>query len=54
VIALTLALPYLPFATVFGFVPLPAPFMLAIIALTLAYVAAIEIAKKYFYARRRD
>ena len=53
VIALTLALPYLPFAGVFGFVPLPAPLMLAMIALTLAYVVAAEIAKKYFYGRRR-
>jgi Mg2+-importing ATPase len=52
VIALTLALPYLPFAPVFGFVPLPAPLMLAMIVLTLAYVGAAEAAKKYFYGRR--
>jgi P-type Mg2+ transporter len=52
VIALTLALPYLPFSAVFGFVPLPAPMMLAMIALTLAYVAAAEVAKRYFYAHR--
>jgi Mg2+-importing ATPase len=52
VIALTLVLPYLPFASIFGFVPLPAPLMLAMIGLTLAYVAAAEIAKKFFYARR--
>ena len=51
VIAVTLALPYLPFSSVFGFVPLPAPLMLAMIGLTLAYVAAAEVAKKYFYAR---
>ena len=51
VIVLTLALPFLPFSTVFGFVPLPAPLMLAMIALTLAYVVAAEAAKKYFYAR---
>lgn len=36
VIALTLALPFLPFISVFGFVALPAPLMLA---------------KRYFYAR---
>jgi Mg2+-importing ATPase len=51
VIALTLALPYLPGISVFGFVPLPAPLMAAMIALTLAYVAAAEVAKKFFYAR---
>jgi Mg2+-importing ATPase len=53
VIALALALPYLPFVSVFGFVPLPAPMLLAMIALTLAYVAAAEVAKRFFYARRR-
>jgi len=50
-IAVTLALPYLPFSPLFGFVPLPAPLMLAMIGLTLAYVGAAEMAKKYFYAR---
>jgi len=52
VIALTLALPYLPAVSVFGFVPLPAPLMLAMIGLTLGYVVAAEAAKKFFYARR--
>ncbi|MES2787212.1 MAG: magnesium-translocating P-type ATPase [Pseudomonadota bacterium] len=52
VIAFTLALPYLPFASVFGFVALPAPLMLAMIVLTLAYVAAAEVAKRIFYAKR--
>ena len=52
VIVLALALPYLPFVTVFGFVPLPARLMLALITLTLAYVAAAEAAKRFFYARR--
>jgi P-type Mg2+ transporter len=49
---LTLALPYLPFVSVFGFVPLPAPVVLAMIALTLGYVSAAEVAKRFFYARR--
>ena len=51
-IALTLVLPYLPAISLFGFVPLPAPLMLAMIGLTLAYVAAVEVAKRFFYARR--
>ena len=38
-------------STILGFVPLPAPLMLAMIGLTLARVAAAEVAKKYFYAR---
>jgi len=51
VVAVTLALPYAPFAEVFGFVPLPAPLLLAIIGITLLYVVAAELAKKYFFAR---
>jgi P-type Mg2+ transporter len=54
VIALTLILPYLPFSTIFGFVPLPAPLMLMLIGLTVLYVIAAEIAKKYFYAQAQN
>ncbi|MEO7323957.1 MAG: magnesium-translocating P-type ATPase [Dokdonella sp.] len=52
VIAVTMVIPYLPFDSIFGFIPLPAPLMLAMIGLTLAYVVAAEIAKKFFYARQ--
>ena len=51
VIAIALVLPYLPFSSIFGFVPLPAPLMLGMIALALTYVFAVEVAKKFFYAR---
>jgi Mg2+-importing ATPase len=51
VMAIALVLPYLPFSSIFGFVPLPAPLMLGMIGLTLAYVVAVEVAKKWFYAR---
>ncbi|MDR6539114.1 hypothetical protein [Variovorax soli] len=47
-----LALPYLPFVAVLGFVPLPAAVVIAMIVLTLAYVAAAEVAKRFFYVRR--
>ncbi len=50
-IGITLVLPYLPFIAVFGFVPLPAPLMLALLGLTVLYVLATEVAKKYFYSR---
>ena len=50
-IAITLVLPYLPFISVFGFTPLPAPLMLAMLGLTMLYVLATELAKKYFYSR---
>lgn len=51
VAVVALALPYLPFNAVFGFVPLPASLLLGMVGLTLAYVVAVEVAKKSFYAR---
>jgi Mg2+-importing ATPase len=51
VILIALALPYLSFSSVFGFVRLPGNLLLAMIALTLAYVAAVEVAKRWFYRR---
>jgi len=51
VVALTLVLPYLPFSDVFGFVPLPPALLLSIVCITLLYVFAAELAKKYFFAR---
>jgi P-type Mg2+ transporter len=49
--AIALAMPYLPFISVFGFVPLPAPLMAAMLGLTALYVVATEVTKKYFYSR---
>jgi Mg2+-importing ATPase len=50
-IGITLVMPYLPFISVFGFVPLPALLMLTMIGLTILYVLATELTKKYFYSR---
>jgi Mg2+-importing ATPase len=50
-IGFALVLPYLPFISVFGFVPLPAPLMLAMLGLTALYVLATELTKKLFYSR---
>jgi Mg2+-importing ATPase len=50
-IAIALIIPYLPFASILGFVPLPAPLMLAMIGLTALYVVAAEVTKKFFYGR---
>ncbi|MCB2127056.1 MAG: magnesium-translocating P-type ATPase [Rhodobacteraceae bacterium] len=49
--ALALALPYLPGAGWFGFVPLPLPVMAGLVAITLAYLAASEAAKHLYLAR---
>lgn len=54
IIAITLALPYMPFVSVFGFVPLPAPLMFSVLALTGLYVVTTELAKKYFYSRMNN
>ena len=53
-IIITLVIPYLPFNSLFGFIPLPAPLMLAVIGLTALYVLVTEIAKNYFYSRMGD
>jgi Mg2+-importing ATPase len=47
----TLTIPYLPFGGFLGFTPLPAWLMLALLGITALYVAAAELAKKFFYAR---
>jgi Mg2+-importing ATPase len=53
-VGMTLVLPYLPYVSVFGFVPLPAPLMLAMLGLTALYVVATELNKKYFYSRTEN
>jgi Mg2+-importing ATPase len=51
VVVIAIILPYLPINTLFGFIPLPLPLLFAVLGLTLLYVFATEIAKKYFYAK---
>src|SRR5262245_17737015 len=51
-VALTVGLPYLPGAGVFGFVPLPGTLLAAVLIITIAYIAAAEIQKAWFYRQR--
>jgi Mg2+-importing ATPase len=51
VIIIAVVLPYLPINVLFGFIPLPIPLLLAVLGLTLLYILATEIAKKYFYTK---
>ncbi len=51
IVGVTLVMPYLPFNTLLGFLPLPAPLMLTMLGLTALYVLVTEVAKKYFYSR---
>ncbi len=49
---LTLFLPYLPMSsTIFGFTPLPLLTLILLLGITLLYVIANEIAKRFFYKR---
>ncbi|HEX6086935.1 MAG TPA: magnesium-translocating P-type ATPase [Thermoanaerobaculia bacterium] len=48
-IGIAFALPYLPFVGVLGFVPLPPRITIAVAAITVAYVAAAEMTKSWFY-----
>ena len=49
IVALTLLLPYTPLALLFGFVPLPAVFMLVLGGIMVFYVVVAETAKTIFY-----
>ncbi|MGV6874257.1 magnesium-translocating P-type ATPase [Pseudochelatococcus sp. B33] len=49
---LAVAIPYLPGADWFGFVPLPAPIVFGLIAITLAYLMAAEAMKHRFFAHK--
>jgi len=51
IVFLTLILPYTPLAGVFGFSPLPIPFLFFIGLIILVYILTAEIVKKAFYKR---
>jgi Mg2+-importing ATPase len=53
-IALALATPYLPFVGVFGFVPLPPDLLATLAAITVLYVVATELQKRWFYRRNQS
>jgi len=49
--AITLLLPYLPFAGLLGLIPLPASLLFILLFITALYVIGAELAKGYFYAK---
>jgi Mg2+-importing ATPase len=51
-IPLTLAIPFLPGASMLGFVPLPGLITVTIVALAVSYVAVTELQKAWFYRSR--
>jgi Mg2+-importing ATPase len=48
-IAVTIAIPYMPFIGLFGFVPVPGLLIVTIAVITVLYIAATEITKGLFY-----
>ncbi|MCU1536793.1 MAG: Mg(2+) transport ATPase, P-type [Humibacillus sp.] len=50
VVAIGIALPLSPFSHALGFVPLPAGFFLALVAMVVAYLVLIEVSKRLFFA----
>ncbi len=52
VMALTFAIPYLPYASLLDFTPLPVGVMLALIAIAALYVCGTEFLKASFYRRQ--
>jgi Mg2+-importing ATPase len=51
VIVVAIVIPYLPFSRVLGLSPLPLWLLFTILGITLAYVFAVEVTKKFFYKR---
>lgn len=51
VVALGIFLPLSPLAGVLGFDPLPVPFFLALLGMTVVYLVLVEIAKQWFFSR---
>jgi Mg2+-importing ATPase len=49
VVAVTFAIPFLPFAGFLGFTPVPSAVLLALMGITALYVVATELAKVRFY-----
>jgi Mg2+-importing ATPase len=46
IVAVAVALPFMPFAAALGFVPLPASFFIFLILVTVSYLAVVEVVKR--------
>ena len=51
VVTLGIYLPLSPLGGVLGFDPLPVPFFLALLAMTVVYLVMVEFAKRWFFSR---
>jgi len=49
-----LTIPYLPFGNVLGFTPLPAWLLASLVGITVFYIIAAEVIKKFFFSRFKN
>jgi P-type Mg2+ transporter len=49
----TILFPYTPIGTLFGFAPIPLPYLLALLVIVGLYIISAEVAKRIFYKRAR-
>jgi Mg2+-importing ATPase len=49
----TIILPYTPLGTLFGFAPIPLPYLLTLLLIVVLYIISAEVAKRIFYKRVR-
>jgi Mg2+-importing ATPase len=47
----TILLPYTPMGRLFGFAPIPFPYLLTLLLIVVLYIISAEVAKRYFYKR---
>jgi Mg2+-importing ATPase len=49
----TILFPYTPVGTLFGFAPIPLPYLLTLLLIVVLYIISAEVAKKIFYRRAK-
>ena len=49
----TILFPYTPMGTLFGFAPIPLPYLLTLLLIVVFYIISAEMAKKIFYRRAK-
>ena len=52
VVAIGWIIPFTPLGALFGFIPLPAEFLLLLVAMLAVYLVLVELMKHWFYGRR--
>ena len=53
VAVVTILFPYTPMGTLFGFAPIPLPYLLTLLLIVLLYIISAEVAKRFFYGRAK-